>query len=210
MVPRVRERGVSGWIVHRACRVTAVVPPVQIGDSAFNLRFDSVFRSVKDRLRRYDSAGACGQWNAALIEDFRSDSGFVRSADELFREVVSRHTNGECSVSDGLSLETTMIDLGTSIELYFRLHFLDAPNGCGMAPAKFSVATDATHYDRMLATLRCGLREPEGDFWYPDSGRFGNVVMPEDYEWAYTHTRTYGLPTISSWTGRRTRKRGKQ
>ncbi|TWT93036.1 hypothetical protein [Neorhodopirellula pilleata] len=100
------------------------------------------------------------------------------------------------------------IDLDTSLDLYFRLYFLDAPNGYGIAPAKFSVASDTTRNNCTLATLCCGLREPDGNFWYPTTRRVPNVVMPDDYEWAYSHTRVYGPPTISSWIGRRTRKRG--
>ncbi|WP_145073541.1 hypothetical protein [Aureliella helgolandensis] len=159
-------------------------------------------------MRRYDSASACGKWNTTLIDDFRSDSDFIRAADELFSDVVSRHTNGECITSDGLLLETANIVLGGSIDLCFRLDFLDAPDGCGMAPAKFSVATDTTRDDCMLATLCCGLREPDGNFWYPSTRRMPSVTMPDDYDWAYSHTRVYGLPTISSWIDRRTPKRG--
>ncbi|MCA9192989.1 MAG: hypothetical protein KDB03_14535 [Planctomycetales bacterium] len=176
----------------------------------FNLKFDFVFRSVNDRLRHYDSASACGQRYAILIEDFRSDSKFIRTVDELFREVVAQYTSGECIVSDGVSLETVVIDLGTSLDLYFRLYFLDAPNGYGIAPAKFSVASDTTRENCMLATLCCGMREPDGNFWYPTTRRMPNVVMPDDNDWAYSHTFVYGPPTISSWIGRQTRKRGEE
>lgn len=161
-------------------------------------------------MRRYDSAGACGKWNETLIEDLRSDTDFIRTVDELFSEVVGQCTNGECVTSDGLSLETVKIVLGTTIDLCFRLDFLDAPHGYGMAPAKFSVANDATRHNCILATLCCGLHEPDGNFWYPKTRRIPNFVMPDDYDWAYSHTRTYGPPTITSWIGRRTRKRGEQ
>ncbi len=198
-------------IEHRFPRLgDACRSPSEIGDSAFNLKFDFIFRSANDRLRHYDSARACGQWNATLIEDFRSDSEFIHTADELFGEVVDQHTNGGCIASDGLSLEAVMIDLGTSLDLYFRLHFLDAPNGYGIAPARFSVATDTTRVDCTLAALCCGLREPDGDFWYPTTTRMPNVVMPKDYDWACRHTRVYGPLTISSWIDRQRRKRGEQ
>ncbi|TWU51545.1 hypothetical protein [Rubripirellula reticaptiva] len=165
---------------------------------------------MNDRLRHYDSASACGQWNATLIEDFRFDSKFIRTVDELFGEVVAQHTNGECIASDGLSLETVVIDLGTSLDLYFWLHFLDAPSGYGIAPAKISISSDPTRADGSLAAVCCGLREPEGNFWYPTTKRTPRVVMPNDYDWAYSHVRAYGPPTISSWIDRRDRKRGEQ
>ena len=163
---------------------------------------------MNDRLRRYDSVGACGQGNATLIDDFRSDSEFVRTVDELFRRVVAQHTHSEFITSDGLSLEAVSIDLGLSLDLYFRLHFLDAPNGYGIAPAKYSVASDTTGDDSMLAELCCGLCESEGQFWYPTTKRMPNVVMPADYDWSYRTTRVYGPPKIASWIDRRDRKRG--
>ena len=159
-------------------------------------------------MRRYDSAGACGKWNVTLIDDFRSDSDFLRTIDELFSEVVGQYTNGECITSDGLTLETVKFVLGTAIDLCFRLHFLDAPHGYGMAPAKFSVAADTTRDDCMLAKLYCGLRDPDGEFWYPSTKRLPTVALPDDYDWAYSQTRTYGPRTISSWIDRRTQKRG--
>jgi hypothetical protein len=161
-------------------------------------------------LRRFASVGACGNWNATLIKDLRSDSEFIEVADELFCEVVNQHTNGECITSDGLSLVTAKIDLGKSIELYFRLNFLDAPNGYGIAPAKFSISIDTNRGDSMLATLCCGLRDPDGDFWYPITIQMPNVVMPDKYGWAYSHTRFYGPPTIASWIARRDRRCGEQ
>ena len=184
--------------------------PTKIGETTFILKFDSIFRSANDRLRYCDSVAACGQWNATLIDDFRCDSEFIRTADELFDEVVGQNTNGECITSDGLSLETARIDLGNSIELYFRLHYLEAPNGYGIAPAKFSVATDTTRHDCSIGTLCCGLREPDGNFWYPPTSQMPNVVIPDDYDWAYSQTRVYGEPTISSWIDRRHRKREEQ
>ena len=158
-------------------------------------------------MSHYASEAACGKWNGTLIEDFRSDFKFIRTADDLFGEVVEQQTNGACTASDGLSLETVMIDFGAAIDLYFRLHFLDAPNGYGIAPAKFSVAIDTNRDDSSLATLSCGLREPDGNFWYPSSKRATNAVMPDNYNWAYSHTRTYGPSTLSSWIDRRNRKR---
>jgi hypothetical protein len=184
--------------------------PIRIGDSAFNLKFDSVVRAVRDRLRRYDSAEACGKWNATLYEDFRSDTRFIYTLDEIFSDVVGRYTNGDCIVSDGLAFETVKIILGRAIDLCVRLDFLDGPHGYGMAPAKFSVANDNTRDNCIVATLCCGLREPDGDFWYPKGSRNHNVVMPDDYGWAYTYTRTYGPPTISCWIERRTQERGEQ
>ena len=132
---------------------------------------------------------------------------FARSINSSARW-VGQHTNGECITSDGLSLETVKIVLGTAIDLYFRLHFLDAPHGYGMAPAKFSVAADTTRDDCMLAKLYCGLRDLDGEFWYPSTKRRPIVAMPDDYDWACSQTRTYGQPTISSWLDRGTQKRG--
>ena len=192
----------------QAPRRRVAISPTEIGDPAFNLKFDLIFRSVSTRLRHYDSEVACGEWNGTLIEDFRSDFKFIRTADELFGEAVGQHKNGECIASDRLSLETVKIDFGATIDLYFRLHFLDAPNGYGISPGKFSVAVDTTRDDCSLATLSCGLCGPDGDFWYPSSKRMSNVVMPDNYDWAYSHTRTYGPPTISSWIDRRTRNAG--
>jgi hypothetical protein len=179
-----------------------------IGGIAFNIKFDFVFRSITDRLRRYHSADACGKCTATLFDDFRSDSDFLRTLDELFSEVVGQYTNGECITSDGLSLEHVEIFLGTAINLSFQLHFLDAPHGYGMAPAKFSVATDTTRDDCMHAKLYCGLRDPDGEFWYPSTKRLQTVAMSDDYNWAYSQTRTYGPPTISSWIDRRILERG--
>lgn len=130
-------------------------------------------------MRRYDSAGACGKWNLTLIEDLRSDTDFIRTVDELFSEVVGQYTSGECVTSDGLSLENVKIVLGTTIDLCFRLDFLDTPHGYGMAPARFSVTTAATRHNCTLATLCCGLHEPDGNFWYPKTRRIPNVVMPD-------------------------------
>jgi hypothetical protein len=171
----------------------------QVGVFTFNIKFDFVFRSIADRMRRYDSVDACGKCNVILFNDFRSDSDFLRSVDELFSEVVHQFTNGECITSDGLSLETVNIVLGTTIDLRFLLHFLDSPHGYGMAPAKFSVAADTNRHDCMLAKLYCGLREPDGEFWYRSTKRRPTVAMPDDYDWAYSQTRNYGPQTISSW-----------
>ena len=165
---------------------------------------------MNDRLRRYDSAGACGKWNATLIEDFRSDREFIRTVDELFGRVVAEYTHSECITSDGLSLETGFIDLGLSLDLYFCLHFLDAPNGHGIAPAKYSVAVDTTHKNHLIATLCCGLREPDGDFWYPTTSAKYSVVMPEGYAWAFTRRRIYGPPNFSSWMKQLEKNGGEQ
>lgn len=177
--------------------------PTESGAPTFNLEFDFIFRSARDRLHQYDSTSACGQWNATLIEDFRSAPEFMGTAEQLFGKVVNQRTNGECVASDGLSLDAVTIDLGNLIDLYFRLYFLDTPNGYGEAPAKLSVATDPKRSDCMLATLCCGLSEPDGDFWYPSTKRRSSVVLPDDYAWAYRNTRLYGPPTISSWMERR-------
>ncbi len=61
-----------------------------------------------------------------------------------------------------------MINLGTSINLHFRLNFLEGPNGYGIAPGMLSVASDAKCDDCTLATLCGGLREPDRNFWYPN------------------------------------------
>lgn len=172
------------------------------------MKFDIIFRAVYDRLLYFDTSDACGQSNATLIDDFRSDLKFIRAADDLFCEAVARHTGGECIASDGLSLETVMTLIGTSMSPCFRLNFLDSPFGYGQAPARFLVAIDPADRDRKLATICCGLRQPDGDFWYPSTKRVGNVVMPDDYEWAYSQTRCYGQPTVSSWLARRPRNRG--
>lgn len=174
----------------------------------FNTKFDALYRTVDDRLRRYDSTDACGAWNATLIEDFRCDTDLITNAHELFSQIVAQHTQGKCVASDGLDLETAMIDLGKSIVICFRLHFLDAPNGYGIAPAKFSVIADITGNNCKTAILCCGLREPDGDFWYPSTRRIPNVVLPNDYVWAYFQSREYGPPTIASWIDRRSRKGG--
>ena len=57
----------------------------------------------------FATADACGQWNAKLINDFRSDLKFIQAADDLFREAVTQQSDGECMASDGLSLETVTI-----------------------------------------------------------------------------------------------------
>ena len=158
-------------------------------------------------MRRYDAAGNCGKWNARVVEDFRSDLEFIRKADELYANVVSQQTNGETVTSDGLALETVTIDFATSIDLHFRLSFLDGPNGYGMAPARLSVAT-RDHCTR--GTLCCGLSGRDGNFWYPTTKRISNVVMPDDYDWAYSRTRVIGPQTISSWIDRRTQNPGEQ
>jgi hypothetical protein len=159
-------------------------------------------------LLRFDTSTACGRWNSSLIEDFRSDLRFVGSADDLFSEAVAEYSNGECVASDGSSIETVMIDIGVSLAICFRLNFLDAPNGCWDAPARFIVAKDQTQSGFARATLSCGLREPGADFWYPKNKRKASVVLPDDYQWAYHRTHFYGPPTISSWIQRRSGERG--
>ena len=163
---------------------------------------------MSDRLLRFDTDDACGQWNSTLMEDFRSDSEFIRAADELFRIAVAEHTRRECITSDGLSLEAATIELGTSISLHFRLQFLDAPDGCWDAPAQFSVASGLDSSGVVNATLSCGLCEPDGDFWYPRNRRMTSVILGDDYNWAFRRTRSYGPPTISSWMQRRYRSCG--
>ena len=170
-----------------------------LGDPAFNLRFDFVFRSMNDRLHRFDTADACGRWNSILIEDFRSDTRFVHIADELFSDAVAEYSNGECVTSDGLAIESVTIDFGRSMKLHFRLQFLDAPNGCWDAPAQFSLAPDPNRVDNKCATLSCGLHESDGNFWHPRKRRMSSVVLPDDYDWAYRRTRIYCPPTISAW-----------
>ena len=182
--------------------------PDRTGDSTFNPKFDFVFRSVVDRLRHFDSLDECGQWNSTLVEDFRSDTEFIRAVDELFRDAVGKHTNGACITSDGISLESVLIDFGTSLDLYFRLHFLDTPNGYGIAPARCSVEYDTTREDWMLAEICCGLCESEGQFWYPTTKRMPSVVMPGDYNWACRKSRVYGPTRIASWVYRQDRKLG--
>ena len=182
--------------------------PNQNGDPTFNLKFDFIYRSTIDRLLRFDTTAACGQWNSHLIEDFRTDLRFVSTANDLFSEVVAEHSNGKCIASDGSLLETVIIDLGVSISLCFRLSFLDAPNGCRDAPARFFVAKDLIQNGYSRATLSCGLSGPETDFWYPGNGRMTSVLLPDDYHWAYHRTRIYGPPTISSWIQRRANERG--
>lgn len=177
------------------------------GDRVFNRRFNFLFRSTNDRLRRFDSTDACGRWNATLVDDFRSDSEFIRTADELFFDVTNQVTPGERIASDGLLLESVVIDIGNSIDLFFRLNFLIAPNGNGVAPAKFSFAADTAHDGCRVATLACGLREPDGRFWFPRSTRALNIVLPDDYAWAYSRTRAYDPPTIASWTDRQNQRR---
>lgn len=172
----------------------------------FNPKFDFVCRAANDRLRRFATADACGPWNSELIDDLRSDTKFMHTADALFREIVALHSNAECDTSDGFSLETVAIDLGASIKIHFRLHSLDAPDGYGTAPAQIFVATDPTRNDCARVTLSCGLREPDGDFWYPANKRIHSVVLPDDYDWAYGRSRIYGPPTISSWMETQNRK----
>ncbi len=159
---------------------------------------------------RYDTDEACGKWNEILAEDFRKDTDFIRAGDDLFTAVVRRHTNGDCITSDGLHLETANIQLGHFLNLHFRLDFLDGPDGYRMAPGRFSVATDTTRDDCRLATICCGLREPDGAFWYHSDTRITNASLPDDYAWAVAHTRVYGPPTIASWIARRSDKRGEQ
>lgn len=134
-----------------------------------------------------------------MIDDFRSDQKFVRTTDDLFAQAVAQHTDGECVTSDGIGIESVTVDFGQSMKLHFRLPFLDAPDGCWDTAGQFSVAPDSTNIDLQLATLSCGVREPDGDFWYPSSNRRRSVVLPDDYDWAYTKTRVYGSQTISTW-----------
>ncbi len=178
----------------------------QVGDLAFNTKFDTLSRGVSDRLRRYGSAIACGRWNATLIEDFRSDADFIRNANELFAYVVTQHTHGRCITPDGLAVENAIINLGESIVVYFRLHFLDAPNGYGIAPAKFSVRTVVAPDNITAATLCCGLSPPDGDFWYPPTNRVPSAILPNDYAWAFSLAREYGSTKIASWIDRQTRR----
>ena len=134
----------------------------------------------------------------------------IRTADDLFCEAVAQHTNRACVSSAPLSLETVTIDHGTSINLFFRLNFFDATLGYGGAPTGFFVVNDPAHGDSKLGTLCCGLRQPDGNFWYPATKRMRNVVVRDDYDWAFSQTRVYGRPTISPWIERRPRKRREQ
>ena len=174
---------------------------------AFNLKFDIVFRSVSDRLSRFDSESECGPWNSRLIDDFRSDSQFMNTVSELLRAVVGQHTKGLSIASDGLTLDSVMIHIGKSLELNFQMHFLDAPNGYSVAPARFSVTSHPSCPEDWLATLCCGLCEPDGDFWYPSAKQVSAIGIPDDYQWSYRLTRIYGPPTISAWLDRRRRER---
>ncbi|WP_197172155.1 hypothetical protein [Novipirellula aureliae] len=140
-----------------------------------------------------------------MIDDFQADDSFVRTTDDLFADAVAQQTNGECVTSDGIGIESVTIDFCRSIKLHFRLLFLDAPDGFWEAPGQFSVVPDPTNTDLQLATLSCGVREPDGDFWYPSSNRRRSVVLPDDYDWAYSRTRVYGSQTISAWM--KTRRR---
>jgi len=163
---------------------------------------------VLDRLRRFTTADSCGQWNATLSDDFRSDTEFLRNSDELFREVVSQYTGGKCVASDGVSLETVRIQVCNEIHLYFHLYFLDAPEGFDTAPAKFSVFSKEVGEEFTLATISCGLREPYGRFWHPPSKGRPSILWPDANAWALTLNRTYGPPTIASWMARRRRRPG--
>ncbi len=116
--------------------------------------------------------------NAKLIDDLKSDAGFLHTANQLITEVVAQQTNRRCIASDGLVLVAAMIDIGKSISIHFRLHFLDTPSGYGMAPAKLAVAVDPTRDRYLISTLSCGLRQPEGDFWYPVSKRTPVGILP--------------------------------
>lgn len=154
--------------------------PTEDGGPTFNLDFDFIFRSVADRSRRYDCADACVKWNSTLVDDFRSDSEFIRKTDKLFTTIVAQQTDNECTTSDGLTLQAVTIDFGTSIALHFLLNFLDGPNGYGMAPARLSLVNESARGDRTRRTLCCGLSGRDGNFWYPNARRIPNVVMPND------------------------------
>lgn len=174
------------------------VPRFKYGASTFNQNFDIVFRSVIDRLRRFDTETACGKWNTALSDDLRADGNFVSAAEQLFREAVQRHTDGVCIASDGFTIENVTVEFGIAMHIRFRLHFLDSPNGYGEAPARFSVLQTQGPNGTATATMNCGLREPEGNFWYPTNKRI-TASLPKDYRWAYHRTCTYARNALTSW-----------
>lgn len=143
----------------------------------------------------------CGRWNSAIIGDLQSDPKFLPIAEKLHDDVVRQSLCGRCVASDGLSIVGVSIDIGISIVVDFRLHYLDGPGGFSFAPSRFAVELTERNYNLALASFGCGLSEPDGDFWYTASRKDCDYMIPtSDYDrWAFYRSKPFGDSSLSSW-----------
>lgn len=183
------------------------VPSLQIaGAPAFNIEFDFVCRSLVKRLRRYTTQEACGCWNRDLLDDFRVDSRFITSAEQV--NVAAPRRCDQNVVSDGLSIVNAEIEFAVPLSVDFRFQSLDGPRGYSSAPSRFSIhVIDSERSD--VASFRCGLREPAGAFWYPHpSDQFPLVFAKNRTGWAFFNAKKYGGVSLAEWIANRASGRG--
>lgn len=173
--------------------------PASKGGSTVKLNLDLLARSGIDRLRRFDSLDACGRWNMVLTDDVRADPELARSVEDVLRSIVYNHSKGRSVASDGLSIENVSIELHKMFRVRFRMHYLDSPSGYGEVPAELIVARSLDVPTQINTTMNCGLREPEGKFWYPANSRIA-INIPDNYRWAYCQTSKYGRETLATWS----------
>ena len=177
------------------------------GSFDFNIEFESICRSLRQRLQHFTSEHACGRWNAALIEDLSSDDGFMATVEKLHIEAAQQC--GQSSiVSDGVSIVSVCIEFGVSLIVDFRLDSLGGRQGAcdggptgryASAPSRFSVVLAADRNDSAEASFGLGLREPDGDFWYPaDDRRTVQAMSPDFDRWAFVCSRSVGRATLAS------------
>ena len=174
-------------------------------DLDFNQQFDFLYRALRQRLTVFTSIERCGHWNTLLLDDLRSDLDFNRNAAELNESIVDQTFAENRPTTDGLGILNVTIDFKRSICVDFQLWFFVERSrqlGHSASPSRFSIKRTVEDENVFQASIGCGLRDNNGQFWYPrndpDYGRFDSA--PDQNEgWGYFFAKTFGDGTSSNW-----------
>ena len=172
----------------------------------FSSYFDTTFRILQRRFLAVQSEEQCGKWNSSLVDDLNSDLLFIRNAEALHGFAVRDSIAGRLPTSDGLAVLHVDVDIRKSISVDFQLWFFVEKRGQlghSASPSRFSI--QATTDNEFTATFGCGLRDPNGKFWYPRTNKhYGRYDVPPDSKdgWAFWREKQYGKSTLSNWMNR--------
>ena len=171
----------------------------------FNQQFDFLYRSLRQRLTTFTAIESCGHWNSLVLDDLRCDVDFNRNAAELHESIVGQTFAENRPTTDGLGIRNVTIDFKRSICVDFQLWFFVERGrylGHSASPSRFSIKRSIEDENVFHASVGCGLRDSNVQFWYPrndhDYGRFDSA--PDQNEgWGYFFAKTFGDGTLSNW-----------